>query len=417
MADSIELTEQQIKSKRTVYLCLSTLVLLFLGLIYAFSMFAKPMIQDFGLSGVGITFNIMMIAFCTGCVGGSFVDKKLGVRNSLIVCAILFAIGFIGTGLLTGNGGMTVLYICYAVFGGLGCGVGYNTIVATTNVWFPDKVGFSSGVMMMGFGVSSLIFGNLALTLRSSAGIDMGMILVIIGIVVTILVLMLAFVLKRPPSNIIAVMAPEKLKGSGTEIGEDDKILSTPIFYIYYLWGIIIIAVGLAIIGNCAQDAGRLGAADTFASLLVGLVSTFNGLSRLVIGAIYDKTNIKVTMFVDALIAVVAVALIVVGFMSSILACYVVGALLCGFAYGGVPVIASAFARQRYGAKKYPVNLSIVNFAIAFGSFLNIAVGLAIGADNRLGIFVVILVFAVIALIDVLPFSRMWKKDVEEVKA
>ena len=38
-----EMSAAQIKSKRMVYLALSTLTLLFLGLIYAFSMFAAPM--------------------------------------------------------------------------------------------------------------------------------------------------------------------------------------------------------------------------------------------------------------------------------------------------------------------------------------------------------------------------------------
>lgn len=37
-----DLTVGQIKSKRMLYLALSTLTLLFLGLIYAFSMFAAP---------------------------------------------------------------------------------------------------------------------------------------------------------------------------------------------------------------------------------------------------------------------------------------------------------------------------------------------------------------------------------------
>ncbi len=39
----------EIKRKRIMYLTLSTLTLLFLGLIYAFSMFAAPMCVTFGL--------------------------------------------------------------------------------------------------------------------------------------------------------------------------------------------------------------------------------------------------------------------------------------------------------------------------------------------------------------------------------
>lgn len=55
-------TTEYIKSRRLLYLALSTAALLFLGLIYAFSMFSAPMSAAFGLdkAAVGLTFNIML---------------------------------------------------------------------------------------------------------------------------------------------------------------------------------------------------------------------------------------------------------------------------------------------------------------------------------------------------------------------
>ncbi|MBR5259686.1 MAG: hypothetical protein IKV48_04360, partial [Eggerthellaceae bacterium] len=126
-----DMTVSQIKSKRMVYLALSTITLLLLGLIYAFSMFAAPMCQTFGLekADIALTFNIMMIAFCLGCVGGSFVEKAVGTRGALICAGTLFLIGFAGTGLF-GHGNLFVVYVLYGVCGGAGVGMGYNSIVA-----------------------------------------------------------------------------------------------------------------------------------------------------------------------------------------------------------------------------------------------------------------------------------------------
>ncbi len=157
-----EMSVSQIKKSRALYLTLSTVTLLFLGLIYAFSMFAAPMCQSFGLekSAVGLTFNIMMILFCIGAVVGSQIEKAVGVKATIIIGAVLFAVGFIGTALFA-NGNITMVYVFYGVCAGTGVGIGYNSIIATTNVWFPDKVGFSSGVLMMGFGLGSLILGTL----------------------------------------------------------------------------------------------------------------------------------------------------------------------------------------------------------------------------------------------------------------
>ncbi|WP_165055264.1 MULTISPECIES: MFS transporter [unclassified Adlercreutzia] len=403
----------QIKRKRAVYLVLSTLSLLFLGLIYAFSMFAAPLCATFGLEkdAVGLTFNIMMIAFCVGAVIGSQIEGRLGVRGTLVVSATMFLVGFAGTGLL-GYGSIGAVYGFYGVCGGLGVGIGYNTVIATTNVWFPDKVGFSSGVLMMGFGLSSLIFGTLSVNIAATVGL--GTVLIALGAITAVIVVVLSLVLQRPPANVVELMAPEKAAGAGYDPGEEDKALKTPTFYLYWIWAVIVIAIGLATIGNCASDAQMVGLDAAFATLLVGFVSTFNGVGRVIVGMIYDKTNVKVTMLIDGLVAVAATVCIIGAFVTDISVLYIVGAFCCGFCYGGVPVVASAFARQRFGAKEYPLNLSLANFAIVFGSLLNVVAQSAVGGGaNRLGVFAVMAALSVIAVLDVIPFSKRWSADMK----
>ena len=408
-----EMAPAQIKSKRILYLVLSTVTLLFLGLIYAFSMFAAPMCATFGLekSAVGLTFNIMMITFCLGAVLGSQIEKAIGVKGAIIVAAIMFAVGFIGTGIFA-YGNIIALYLFYGVICGLGVGIGYNCVIATTNVWFPDKVGLSSGILMMGFGLGSLILGTLSVNLANSFGL--GNVLVAVGIVSAIVIGLEGLVIKRPPSNIITAMAPEKAMGSSYDPADEDSALKTPLFYIYWIWAIIVIAIGLATIGNCASDAQSVGWDAGFATLLVGLVSVLNGVGRVLIGIIYDKTNVKVTMVIDGIVAFIAAACIIAAFTMGIPALYVVGAFCCGFCYGGVPVVASAFGRQRFGAKNYPLNLSLCNFAIVFGSLLNVALQAIVGTDARVMTFTILAVMAIIAVLDAaIPFSKMFNRDQE----
>ncbi len=407
----------QIKRNRAIYLTLSTITLLFLGLIYAFSMFAAPMCQAFGLekSQIGLTFNIMMILFCIGAVIGSQIEKALGVKITIIIGAVLFAIGFIGTAFLA-NGNITMVYIFYGVCAGTGVGIGYNSIIATTNVWFPDKVGFSSGVLMMGFGLGSLILGTLSVNLFKG-GVPLPTVFLGIGLIGGVVAVIAGLLLRRPPANIVQIMAPEKAASTGYDPAEDDSALKTPLFYVYWIWAIIVIAIGLATIGNCASDAQLVGWDEGFATLLVGLVSTCNGLARVVIGLLFDKTNVKVTMLVDALVAVVAAVSIVGAFTLHVPVLYVIGAFACGFCYGGVPVVASAFARQRFGAKNYPLNLSLANFAIVFGSILNLIIQGVLGGDARVETFIVLVVLSLLATLDVLPFSKMFNKSQKELEA
>lgn len=64
---------------------------------------------------------------------------------------------------------MWLLYLSYGGLIGLGVGFSYNAVLGTVMGWFPDKKGFASGVLLMGFGCSTLIMGNLADRLFRSA--------------------------------------------------------------------------------------------------------------------------------------------------------------------------------------------------------------------------------------------------------
>lgn len=412
-----EMTVEDIKRVRIRYLALSTLTLLFLGLIYAFSMFAGPMCETFGLekSEIGLTFNIAMIVTSLGTLVGSQFDMRLGLKFALVSTGVFSCIGFACTALFA-HGNMMVVYVFYGALAGLAAGMGNNIIVASTNVWFPEKTGFSSGVLMMGFSFGTLILGTLSVNLIGIVGLPS--VFIGIGVCTAALCCALGFTIKRPPANIVSLLAPEKAAGAVAEPGERDKALKTPIFFVYWVWAIIVYAIGMATIGGASSDAQSVGIDLAIATLVVGLVSACNGFARIVFGLVYDRTNIKVTMALDTAIALVATICIVVAFTASIPVLYIVGALLCGFCYGGVPVMASTFTRQRYGAKMYPLNLSLANLAIMFGSILNVIVqALAGGGDTRLGIFTVLAVFAVIAMIDVLPFSKLWDKDMKVLEA
>lgn len=406
-----ELSSGQIKSKRIVYLVLSTISLLFLGLIYAFSMFRQGMVDSFGLEpgAVGLTFNIMMITFCIGAVIGSQIEKKLDVKGTLAIAAVMFLIGFAGTGLFA-NGNIAAVYIFYGVIGGLGVGIGYNTVIATTNVWFPDMIGIASGVLMMGFGLGALIFGTISVQFVYPAIGNLSPILVALGVIAGVIIFLEAIILKRAPKDIASILGVEKSGGSDYDPGEEDSALKTPTFYVYWIWAFIVIAIGLATLGSGASDGQEAGFDAGFATTLVGIVSAFNGVGRVAIGAIYDRTNVKITMLIDGIIALVATVSIVTALNMHIPVLYAVGALCCGLCYGGVPVIASAMSKQRFGSKNYPLNLSLANFAIVWGSIANVIIQNLTGGA-RISVFIVLIVMAIIAIADVLPFSKMWDRD------
>ena len=410
-----QLHRHELAVKRRACLALGVLCLLLMGLVYGFSMFTRPMIADFGLHDVGFAFYVMMICFCVGNLISSVSLGKFGTKTTLLFVAILFAAGFGLTGLFCAQGGTVVLYLCYSVLGGLGAGMGYNVTIAVVNLWFPDKVGVASGLLLLGFGFASLVFGNAALVLRGIIG-SIGPVFVCIGLAGAAVALAFSRVLTFPPADIATVFPPQGAAAAQGDAAdpsakfEDDEILKSPTFYAYFVPALLLGAMGLGVIGSIAADGMALGIPEAPATMLVALITTCNGFARIAFGAVLDRIGMPKTFIISMILAVMAMALIVVAFATGNAALYVVGAFCGGFSYGGGPVLGSTFARQRYGAKNYPSNLAISTFNIVFSALANIVISLAVGPDRQL-FFVVILVCTCIALAGAVLLKRMWDCD------
>ncbi len=411
------LSLEAVKRKRMVYLIASACGLLVLGLVYAWSIFATPIALEYGWDkgALQTTFNIAMICFCTAALLGSFINKVLPLKATFLLAGAMLALGFVGTALLSPKSLMGI-YISYGVLCGAGCGMGYNLVIATTNSWFPDKIGFASGVMMMGMGLGSLLLGTAANSLINAAGIQAGFFA--LAVLAFVVVLALALFLKPAPDYVAPMVLEGKKGASGASTAiVDDNPLKDPMFYVYMVWAIFTIAVGITLIGASKQGALLLGVHDTIATLVVGLCSTMNGVSRLVVGSIYDKAGLKAAIFTSGIVTTLSAVAITSSYVTGFAPPYIVAAVCMGFGYGAIPVIASAFARERYGAANYARNFALINMAAAIGSFLSIgliALASPDGTSTNTIVWLVFSVLAIIALADAGVFASIYKKTLDK---
>ena len=394
-----------IKRKRVAYLTLATVGLLVLGLVYAWSIFATPIAVQYGWDkgSLQLVFNIAMICFCVAALLGSYVMKVLPLKGALAIAATMIALGFLGTAFFASKS-LVGMYFSYGLLCGAGCGMGYNLVIATVNSWFPDKIGFSSGVMMMGMGLGSLLLGSAADSL-------IGIVLAVVAFVV---VIALSTILKPAPADAILLLTNSSSGTHASNGGLCDRApLKDPLFYVYMIWAIFTIAVGITLIGGVKQGALVLGVDGAFATLVVGLCSTMNGVSRLAIGALYDRFGLLVSIFTSGLLITVSAIAIAFSYASSIAVVYIAASLCVGFGYGSIPVIASAFAKECYGAKDYARNFATINMAAAIGSFLSIGlISMASpdGTSSNATVWTVFAVLAVVGLVDAFCFARLYRK-------
>lgn len=398
-----------IKRKRYVYLFASALSFLVLGLVYAWSLFATPLATIYGweLAAVKVTFTICMMSFCVGGLIGVQVLKRLNVKGAVLLAATLLVCGFAGTALLAPQG-IWALYLCYGVLIGCGTGLGYNVIIASVTLWFPDRTGFASGVMFMGFGLGSLTLGTLANTIIETTGLTTA--LFVVAATAGVVMVLLALLIKRAPENISELLGVVKKKAEVVSDAEADKrsVFRDPAFYGYYLWAIIILGAGLAMIGTSKQGALELGIDAAFATTLVGIIPIVNGLSGLSMGVIYDKKGLRFAMILVASVAFVSCTLLAIAFRFDAGPLYVVGCLVLVTAYGSVAPLATGFARERNGAKRFPRNLAIVNTDIAGGSAFQQAVSSACAGASP-AIYTAMAVFGAVALLISGIFARITK--------
>ena len=149
-------------SRRWFYLGTGVFAMLFSGVLYAWSILKIPFKEVFGWSdsSLALNFTFTMCFFCLGAFFGSLICKKIGPKITLAIAGALVGVGFVLTGMLNADM-LYVLYFSYAILAGTGIGISYNVVVSTVAAWFPDKKGLCSGCLMMGFGVSTLLLGNL----------------------------------------------------------------------------------------------------------------------------------------------------------------------------------------------------------------------------------------------------------------
>jgi len=346
--------------RRIPQIIVGTLLLLFLGLIYAWSIFVAPLENEFGWlrSQTSLTFTICMSCFCLGGIAGGFVTKRFGSRVTMLISAVLLFAGFF---LTSRADSLTTLYLCYGVLCGLGIGLSYNAVIGTVGRWFPDRPGLCSGILLMGFGFGSFLLGTAASALIEKLGWRETF--VYFAVAFAAVVVIAALVIRAPRQEETAAAAVKKSSGPA-EQGLDltvGKMLRRPSFWLLFFWSVILSAAGMSVIGVAKPFAASLGAAAAAATTAVGVISIANGLSRVIIGWVFDHLGRrKVTTLVACLFVAAFGTLLLAVKLSSVPVMFA-GLVLTGLSYGGVPTLNVAIVRRLYGSRNYATNFSFMN--------------------------------------------------------
>ena len=397
------------KLTRWPYLLAGVIAMLFAGIIYAWSILKAPLAAELGwsASSLALNFTLTMCFFCLGGFLGSLLAKKLGTKVIMVLGGALAGLGFVLTSRLSGS--VTALYFTYGVMAGLGIGMVYVVTVSAVTAWFPDKKGFGSGCLMMGFGASTLVLGNLANALFGSIGWRNTFLL--LGIVLGVVLIVAGLIIRQPDADTV-LPQPKAAKAASREDFEPRdyttlEMLRRPSFWKAFLCIVFLVAVGNSVISFARDLSLSVGASAALATTLVGVLSVCNGLGRIVTGAVFDVAGRRITMLAANLVAIAAAGITLVASLVGSLPLCIVGLCLSGLSYGTCPIFSSAFTSGFYGTKYFSTNFSVMNFNLMGASFIATASSALLSSyGSYVAPFTLLLALSVVGLILNLSIKR-----------
>ncbi len=339
-------------------LVLGSVLQLFLGIIYVWSVFVAPVSEHLGWAAdeVKLTSSYMLCCFVLGILAGGKLQTLLGTAKVTLIGGLLMAIGMLAAS-FTPAGVPQLIYFTYGVTGGLGVGIAYNAVISCAQRWFPKKRGLATGVSVCAFGFSTVIFAPLVEALIAA-----------IGVANTFRVLAAAFCLVTAALFRFIELPPETqgAAASGQMAGRQyttGQILLTKEFY--YITLSLMLGTAAYFILNpsfktLAQERGLDPAMGTAIVMITGIA---NALGRLAVPVLSDKIGR----------AYAALSILAATALCSVLLMFAPGALfmacvaVIAFCYGGYSGIYPLLTGDAFGMKNIGSNYGavMVGFALS----------------------------------------------------
>jgi OFA family oxalate/formate antiporter-like MFS transporter len=377
-----------------------------IGSVYAFSVITDPVKTVFDVESTTIKWafqiTILMMGFSAAFLGEWV--SKIGPKKSTTLAGICYSLGIIGTGIAIHLESLSMFFVSYGIIAGIGLGVGYITPVSVLVKWFPDRRGLAVGIVVMAFGLSSLIFGPLMQYLFES--IEITTTFYILGAIYALFIMLSALYIENPPEGYVPEgYKPDKKDSKSFSLSEitGKQALKSNRFYLIWFMMFINISCGIALISEASPIAQQqLGYTPMQAAGIVGLIGAFNGLGRLFWSAFSDYFGRPKTFIIFFVIEIFAFYLLAqVGYPAVFIGLLMLIISIFGGAFATLP----AFLSDLFGTKQLGTILGMVliskGFAGLFGPSLYNFIIAETGSLNTTlkvfsGLFVLALVLSIL---------------------
>lgn len=362
-----------IMKKRYSYILAGFITLLFMGVGLAWGIFVVPIEQLFGWSRAqtSLVFTVNILCFSIGSILAGMLSKYLKYQHILKISALLIALGFFGSSFVSE---VWQLYITYGVIAGSGIGMGYNCVISSCPTWMPEKSATATGTLLMGYALSTAIFGPILNMLIASVGIVWTF--RILGIVCGCSIFIGSLFIRVPSLDETALLPQPSKKASGNQAIITADMVKLPVFWMYFIISTVFAGAGLAITNHNAPILTEgLNVLASSASLVISITSIANGISRFAWGILFDRLGVQKCLGMIGISSVITLLGLYFGYQSQSVVLYVLSACLLMIPYGGNATTSPAIIRTLFGNRTFSLNYSVACLNAIPASFFPTIVG------------------------------------------
>lgn len=396
-------------NSRYRYIMIGFATLLFMGVGLAWSIFVVPVETLFGWTRAqtSLVFTINILCFSVGSILAGVLSKHFKYQHILKLAAILIAFGFILSGSVKE---VWQLYLTYGVIAGSGIGMGYNCIISSCPIWMPEKSATATGLLLMGYALSTAIFGPVLNTLINSVGIVNTF--RILGALCGSCIFFFSFFIRIPTLEEASQLPQAPKKSTSKESIITSDMIKMPVFWVYLVISMIFAGVGLVITNHNAPILTEdLLMSASSASLIISIVSITNGVARFCWGMLFDKLGVQKCITMIGVFSILTIGGVYLGYQTKSLVLYIISACLVMVVYGGNATTSPAIIRSLFGNRTFSLNFSVASLNAIPASFIPTIIGSLQTINNSYSLpFILLLGVCVLNFGLVMIFNKQVKK-------
>ena len=358
-------TEPQFFYGYIVVVAAFLIMLVMFGVYYAFGVFFKPVLAEFGWTRVmtsGAFSLSWIVSGLLAIVMGRLTDR-FGPRLVMTLCGFFLGLGYL---LVAQISAVWQLYLFYGVIIGIGMGGAFVPLMSTVARWFVKRRGMMTGIVVAGVGMGSLIAPPVAS--RLIATYDWRLSYIILGSIILVVVVLLAQLLRRDPTQVRQVPYSENeeqgFKPETEGFSLKEAVCTKRFWLVSAMFGCFGFCA-LAIMVHIVAHATELGISAASAANILATIGGMGIVGRVVLGTAADRIGNRQAFIIGFIFMSAALFWLMPATEAWMLYLF---AAVFGFGYGGCATSESPLVAELFGLSSHGLIMGVIALGFTSGA-------------------------------------------------